>query len=70
MELGELKKQLRSEKLGLSEGERKTELGGNDGENKTELGEHKKWQRSERLGLLLHVDRARQRLAPQCPAFI
>ena len=34
-ELGELKKQLRSEKLGLSKGESKTELGGNDGENKT-----------------------------------
>ena len=70
MELGELKKRQRSEYLGLSEGEIKTELGGNNRENKTELIELKKWQRSERLGLLLHVDRARQRLAPQCPAFI
>ena len=60
MELGELKKQLRSEKLGLSEGEIKTELGGNDRENKTELIELKKQLRSEKLGLLLHVDTDRE----------
>ena len=48
-ELGELKKQLRSEKLDSSKGESKTELGENDGENKTELGALKKRLRSEKL---------------------
>ena len=48
-ELGELKKQLTSEKLGLSKGESKTELRENDRENKTELGALKKQLRSEKL---------------------